>query len=100
LSAYRLSNKALEDLLVIISYTLDRWGIEQAQKYRDAFYEGCELIGKTPGIGRTCDPLGRGLRRLEQGRHIVFYRLVGDKVVISRILHQRVLPLREYFIDG
>lgn len=100
MSSYRLSNKALEDLLAIISYTLDRWGIEQAQKYRNDFYNCCELIGKTPEIGRACDPLGHGLRRMEQGRHVIFYKLVGRKVVISRILHQKVLPLREYFIDG
>jgi plasmid stabilization system protein ParE len=32
------------------------------------------------------------LRRLEYGRHVVFYRVEANGIVISRILHQRMLP--------
>jgi hypothetical protein len=33
-----------------------------------------------------------GLRRMEQGRHVVFYRAEPGDILISRILHQRMLP--------
>jgi plasmid stabilization system protein ParE len=29
---------------------------------------------------------------MEQGRHVVFYRQQPDGILISRILHQRMLP--------
>ena len=29
---------------------------------------------------------------MERGRHVVFYRADGDGILISRILHQRMLP--------
>jgi len=32
------------------------------------------------------------LRRLEHGKHAVFYRQERDGILVSRILHQRMLP--------
>jgi plasmid stabilization system protein ParE len=32
---------------------------------------------------------------MEQGRHVVFYRQAVQGVVVSRILHQRMLPQRQ-----
>lgn len=34
------------------------------------------------------------LRRMEQGRHVIFYRQQKKGIVVSRILHQRMLPER------
>jgi toxin ParE1/3/4 len=99
LSGYKLSNKALEDLLDIISYTFDTWGVDQTQTYRNELYECCDLIGKTPGVGRACDPLGFGLRRITQGSHVIFYKAEADLVIVSRILHRKVMPKNEYFVD-
>lgn len=100
MSGYSLSNKALEDLLDIISYTLDTWGVDQTQNYRDELYACCDLIGKTPGVGILCDTLAPGLRRFTQGSHVIFYRIGTDIVIISRILHHKVLPRNEYFVDS
>jgi plasmid stabilization system protein ParE len=35
-----------------------------------------------------------GLRRMEIGRHVVFYREDTEGILISRILHRRMLPER------
>jgi plasmid stabilization system protein ParE len=32
------------------------------------------------------------LRRMEFGRHVLFYRIDGGGIFVSRILHQRMLP--------
>jgi plasmid stabilization system protein ParE len=32
------------------------------------------------------------LRRLEHGKHVVFYRQDRGGILVSRILHQRMLP--------
>jgi plasmid stabilization system protein ParE len=36
---------------------------------------------------------------MEHGRHVVFYRQDGSGILISRILHQRMLPERHPLED-
>lgn len=43
-------------------------------------------------MGRPCDEVRRGLRRMEHGKHVVFYRREPTGILISRILRQSMLP--------
>lgn len=93
--AFRFSRKAESDLLDIARYTLDRWGEDRAIRYLNDLESCCEQLAGNPDLGRACDDIRPGLRRMEHGRHVLFYR--EDKsggVLISRILHQRMLPKR------
>jgi len=36
-----------------------------------------------------------GLRRMKQGKHVVFYREEPGGILISRILHQSMLPEKQ-----
>jgi plasmid stabilization system protein ParE len=42
----------------------------------------------------TGDEVRPGLRRLEHGMHVVFYRQERGDILVSRILHQRMLSDR------
>ena len=57
------------------------------------------MLADNPELGRTCDDVRPGLRRMESGRHVVFYREDTGGILVSRILHQRMLPER-HVIDG
>jgi toxin ParE1/3/4 len=92
LRRYRLSNQARADLREIIRYTFETWGIDQARRYAGDLLKCFERVAESPSIGRPCDQLQKGYRRLEHGRHVVFYRVDQDGVFIGRILHQRMLP--------
>ena len=50
------------------------------------------MLADNPSLGRACDNIRPGLRRMEHARHVVFYRQTPTGVLISRILHQRMLP--------
>ena len=89
---YRLANRARADLREIVRYTFHAWGLEQAQRYTKDLLQCFERIAELPLLGRPCDRVQKGYRRLEHGRHVIFYRLDGDGVFIGRILHQRMLP--------
>lgn len=89
---YRFSNLARLDLIEIGDYTLDHWGIEQVTRYLESLERGFERIAANPEIGRKCDRLRKGYRRMEHEKHVVFYRRDDSGVLIVRILHQRVLP--------
>ena len=57
------------------------------------------MLTDNPALGRPSGNIRPGLRRMEQGRHAMFYRQVQGGIVISRILHQRMLPERQNIGD-
>lgn len=89
---YRFSKLARLDLIEIGDYTLDHWGADQAIRYLDSLKRCFDLLAANPEIGRRCDRLRKGYRRIEHEKHVVFYRLDKEDVLIVRIVHQRVLP--------
>ena len=91
----RFSRSAEADLLSIGDYTLRTWGEDQAFRYLDALEASCQMLAENPALGRACDNIRPGLRRMEHGRHVLFYRQVAGGILISRILHQRMLPERQ-----
>jgi toxin ParE1/3/4 len=92
LPEYRLSNQARLDLRAIARYSFETWGIDQAHRYTDDLLKCFERIAGSPLIGRPCDRVRKGYRRMEHGRHVIFYRPDSDGLFIGRILHQRMLP--------
>ena len=99
MAAFRHSRRAEADLLGIAQYTLRTWGEEQTIRYIDDLEVCCQMLADNPMLGRACDPIRQGLRRMERGRHGVFYREDGGGILISRILHRRVLPERRPIDD-
>jgi toxin ParE1/3/4 len=92
MAAYRLSRMAETDLLQIATYTLDRWGKDQTVTYIDGLEACCRQLLNNPELGRACDYIRPGLRRMEYGRHVLFYRIEQEGIIVSRILHERMLP--------
>ena len=90
--AYQLSKLARLDLIDIADYTVDTWGPEQAQRYLDSLETCFNRLVKTPEIGRPCDRIQPGYRRIEHEKHVIFFRANHDDIFISRVLHQRMLP--------
>ena len=100
MARFHLTVLAEQDLAAIAAYTLDRWGEIQAARYLDQLEACCQLLADSPTIGRPCDEIRPGLRRMEQGRHVLFFRVrSGDSIVVVRILHQDMLPRRRSFDD-
>jgi toxin ParE1/3/4 len=48
-------------------------------------------------MGRGCDSVSIGLRRIEHGKHVVFYRVVTGGILIVRVLHQQMIPGKRHF---
>jgi toxin ParE1/3/4 len=95
MAKFRLSRLAEADLRDIGAYSLDKWGEDQTIRYIDALEACCRQRGDNPELGRACDQIRPGLRRMEHGRHVVFYRLEAKGILVSRILHQRTLLERQ-----
>ncbi len=94
MAAFRFSRRAEADLLGIAKYTLRTWGEAQTARYLNELEAFCQTLADNPALGRTCDEVRPGLRRMEHGKHAVFYRQEPTGILISRILHQSMLPER------
>ena len=94
MAAVRLSRLAEADLLGIGAYTLRTWGQAQTVRYLGELEARCQRLADNPASGRSCDDVRPGLRRMEQGKHVVFFRREPGGILVSRILHERMLPER------
>lgn len=97
---FRLSRLARLDLIEITDYTVDAWGLEQANRYLDGLEDCFTRLARTPEMGRTCDQIRTGYRRMEHEKHVIVYRSNHDGIFISRILHQRMMPGTHLFEDS
>ena len=100
MAAFKLSRRAETDLLHIGAFTLDRWGKEQAIRYLAQMEAGCQRLADQPRMGRTCNHVRPGLRCMEVGSHVLFYRSATEFVLIVRILHHSMLPVRHSMEDN
>jgi toxin ParE1/3/4 len=98
-AAFRLSRYAEADLLRIGEYTLRTWGPARTVRYIDELEACCQRLADNPASGRPCDHVRLGLRRMEQGKHVVFFRREPGGILVSRILHERLLPERHAIDD-
>lgn len=88
-----ISEAADRDLENIFDYTCSEHGVDQATNYVSSFDEVFQSLTSYPEIGRTRPEIRKGLHSVVTGYHIVFYRILGDRIRIVRILHgARDLP--------
>ena len=89
--SYRISEKAVEDLENIWTYTFHKWSIEQADRYYNLIISEIEFIAKNFMTGKSMGNIKSGYRASIVKSHLIFYRKTEDNnVEIIRILHQRM----------
>ena len=88
----RISPEAERDLESIWLYTLDEWGLEQANRFSDEMFDAMNKLAKWPKSGVACEHIREGYRRSSYGRHAVYYRIEPYGIVVVRNLHDRMLP--------
>jgi toxin ParE1/3/4 len=99
MASLRLSRAAKADLLSIAAYTLQTWGAAQAERYLDGLEQCAKMLAGNPSLGRICGSIRPGLHRFEKGRHVLYYRCNAEGILVSRILHQSMLPELQSFQD-
>ncbi|WP_420589781.1 type II toxin-antitoxin system RelE/ParE family toxin [Bacterioplanoides sp.] len=78
--------KAEEDLVNIWLYSMEHWGVVQADQYLDQLNTALTSISINPEIGIDCSELRAGYRKLHVREHYIFYRLNRDFISVIRIL--------------
>jgi toxin ParE1/3/4 len=93
---YRLAPEAERDLESIWFYTLEEWGLEQANRYIDNFTSAFASLVNNPKHGTTCDHVRKGYRRSKAGRHMIYFQITPYGIAIIRVLHDRMQPTRHF----
>ena len=91
MSEYRLSNVAKDDLIRIHRYGVKRFGVIQADKYFDAFFEYFDLIALSPYSFESVDFIKPGYRRCVCGSDSIYYRIEDGTVEIMAIVGRQDL---------
>lgn len=84
---YRLSEQAANDLKDIMIKGIVKWGEQQALKYQDSFACTFELLASMPGLGQGSERGYQDEHRFPHGRHVIYYRVEEDQIVIQSIIH-------------
>jgi len=87
---YRISDKAFEDIESIWFYTMEKWSVDQADRYYDLIFEEIEQIAEYPLRGKDYNHIRKNYRRSKIKSHFIFYKYnKNDEFIdIIRILHQ------------
>ena len=99
MATVRFTRLAEADLLEIGYYTIRTWGRKQCDRYLRQLEERCRQLADDRKRGRPCAEIRPGLRRTKVGKHVVFYREEAGGILVSRILHERMLPERQAMED-
>ncbi len=91
-----LSPDAQADFTDIRLYTLQQWGENQRDRYEAALQRAIAALADFPEVGVRLPRLFSGCRVRPVGRHVLYYRIMGDVIEVVRILHERTDPTR-YF---
>ncbi|MBV1915059.1 MAG: type II toxin-antitoxin system RelE/ParE family toxin [Pseudomonadales bacterium] len=91
---YRLSPQAEQTLEEIIGWTIDQFGIDQAERYKNQLIERLSSLGNDElPHGKPCNILlaeTRDVGDLEyyrEGRHYIVYRNTGDGIFVLDFVH-------------
>ena len=86
MAKYRLSNAAKEDLIRIHHFGIERFGINQADKYFNNFFEYFDIVAQRPFSFESVDYIKKGYRRCVCGSDTIYFRVQEVLVEIMAII--------------
>ncbi len=86
MAGFRLSNAAKEDLIRIHHYGIERFGVIQADKYFESFFDCFDTIAQRPFSFESVDYIKEGYRSWPRGSNTIYFRINNKMVEIMAIL--------------
>ncbi len=89
---YKISQAASRDIENIWLYTIEKWSIEQADRYFNLIMDEIEYLAKDSKSGKDYSMVRKGYFRSQIKSHFIFYKInsKNQEIEIIRILHQRM----------
>lgn len=83
-----ITPKTESDLVDIWLYTLEIWGIAQADRYVDQLGATMAHLAEHPSMGVDYAHVLPGYRKFRIAHHDIFYRLIDTRIRVVRVLHE------------
>ncbi len=90
-----LSPLAQIDLEEIWFYTFREWSAQQADKYQDELFSAFLKIANPKTVRISVNQIRQGYFKHKINRHIIFYRMETNQIIVVRILHE-MMDLSEF----
>lgn len=91
MSAYIISEKALDDINKIWVYTAEKWSIEQADRYYNLIFDEIEYIIDHFETARDFGNIRKNYRYTKVKSHLVFLKKTkSNKIEVVRVLHEKM----------
>ena len=91
MAKYKLSNSAKEDLIRIHHFGVKKFGMTQADKYFESFFEYFEIISECPFSFESVEYIKAEYRRCPCGSENIYYRVNNNMVEIMSIIGRQDL---------
>ncbi|MEP5253493.1 MAG: type II toxin-antitoxin system RelE/ParE family toxin [Winogradskyella arenosi] len=91
MAKYRLSNEAKNDLIRIHHYGVQKFGMTQADKYFESFFEYFDIISQRPFSFESVDYIKKEYRRCVCGIDSIYYKINNNDVEIMAIVGRQDL---------
>lgn len=76
MAEYRLAPAAERDLESIWTYTVQQWGVDQADHYIDILTAAFSTLAASPKIAPSCEHIRPGYRRWAVERHMIYFQVI------------------------
>jgi len=91
MTKYKLSKEAKNDLIRIHHFGVHRFGMKQADKYFDSFFDQFDIIARRPFLFEQVDHIKPGYRRCVFGSDSIYFKIGNDEVEIMTIISSQDL---------
>jgi toxin ParE1/3/4 len=95
-----LTEIARADLASIRRYSTRTWGLDQTTKYMDALRDAMKDLVRGTVVARPRDDLRPGIQMATSGRHSIFFQADASRVLVVRVLHDRMDYRRHLYRSG
>lgn len=83
---YKLSKSAKQDLIRIHHFGTEKFGVAQADKYFETFFDYFDIIAERPFAFESVDYIKTGYRRCVCGSDSIYYKINDGIVEIMAIV--------------
>ena len=91
MAKYKLTNEAKNDLIRIHQYGVKKFGMTQADKYFESFFEYFDIIAERPFSFEDVNYIKKGYRRCVCGVDSIYYKVNENFVEIVTIVGRQDL---------
>ena len=91
MSAYIISEKALEDINNIWIYTAENWSVEQADRYYNLIIDEIEYIVANFEMARDSENIRKSYKYSKVKSHLIFFKKdKTNEIEVVRVLYERM----------